>query len=294
MENALIGSFLNVRANDQNDFIKPHKYLVLLLALRKLRDTKSSAVTWNEDSPKLESLIEQFNNKSNVNAINPFFRLKNDGIWEINSSLDANSNISEIRRENPIGKLTSSIESELINNYELTNEVIRQILAAAFSDSFYEDVLVAVGFDSREILYSAPREILLDPSKKRDSQWPAKILQAWESQCAFCGYDGKIDNAPVGIDAAHIRWFNQDGPDAMDNGLALCSLHHRLLDRGVIGFKDPETLTISKTFSAATESGKRIYDLLDVKLRPRSGTLLPAEQHVAWHKENIFRGDSIN
>ncbi|MEN9692448.1 MAG: hypothetical protein RLZZ330_92 [Actinomycetota bacterium] len=289
----IIKQILAIRPNVQKEFVKPHKYLVLLLALRKLRETQSSAVTWNEDSSKLESLIEQFNNKSKINALNPFFRLKNDGIWEINSILDADSNISEVRRENPVGKLTSSIEAELLNNYELTNEVIRQILAAAFSDSFYEDVLTAVGFDSREILFSAPREILLDPAKKRDSQWPAKILQAWESQCAFCGYDGKIDNAPVGIDAAHVRWFNQDGPDEMDNGLALCSLHHRLLDRGVIGFKDPETLTVSKTFSAVTESGKRIYELLDVKLKPRSGTVLPAEKHVEWHKVNIFRGESI-
>lgn len=290
----VIKQILGIRPNVENEFVKPHKYLVLLLSLRKLKETKSSALSWNEDSPKLESLIEQFNNKSNINALNPFFRLKNDGIWEINSTLDAESKIAEIRRVNPVGKLTSSIESELLNNYELTNEVIRQILAVAFSDSFYEDVLVAVGFDSREILYSAPREILLDTSKKRDSQWPAKILQAWESRCAFCGYDGKIDNAPVGIDAAHIRWFNQDGPDEMDNGLALCSLHHRLLDRGVIGFKDSQTLTVSKTFSAATESGKKIYDLIDVKLKPRSGTLLPAEKYVEWHKENIFRGDSIS
>jgi hypothetical protein len=28
----------------------------------------------------------------------------------------------------------------------------------------------------------------------------------------------------AGIDAAHVRWFTFDGPDELDNGLALCVL----------------------------------------------------------------------
>jgi putative restriction endonuclease len=118
-------------------------------------------------------------------------------------------------------------------------------------------------------------------------------LQAWENQCAFCGYDGKIDNTPVGIDAAHIRWFNQEGPDELDNGLALCTLHHRLLDRGVLGFRDSETLTVSASFAAVSESGKRVYDLHDSKLEPRIGTKLPASEYVEWHTENIFREETL-
>ena len=39
----------------------------------------------------------------------------------------------------------------------------------------------------------------------------------------------------MGIEAAHIRWFNLCGPDVPDNGLALCALHYKLLDRGALG-----------------------------------------------------------
>jgi hypothetical protein len=31
------------------------------------------------------------------------------------------------------------------------------------------------------------------------------------------------------------RWFAFDGPDTPDNGLALCSLHHKLFDLGALG-----------------------------------------------------------
>ena len=35
---------------------------------------------------------------------------------------------------------------------------------------------------------------------------------------------------PVGIEAAHIRWHSQQGPDEITNALALCALHHTLFD----------------------------------------------------------------
>ena len=54
--------------------------------------------------------------------------------------------------------------------------------------------------------------------------------RAWDRQCAFCGYDGQITGASVAIEAAHVRWFAFNGPDALDDGLALCALHHKLFD----------------------------------------------------------------
>lgn len=293
MYQEVLEKFEAVKPNTQNGFIKPHKYLVLLLALRELRATNTSALHWNESSSHIERLITQFNNKKNVNARNPFFRLTSDGIWEVSPKFDADAKLSDLQRENPVGQLSSDIERSLLEDPELFAKVVRLILDTAFTDSIYEDVLTAVGFDPHEILYSNPVSNSEVTKKRRDPQWPGKILQAWENRCAFCGYDGKIDNAPVGLDAAHVRWFNQDGPDSLNNGLALCTLHHRLLDRGVLGFKDPETLTVSSSFAAISESGKRVYDLHDSQLKPRVGTQLPAIEYVEWHTENIFRGDAL-
>ena len=36
----------------------------------------------------------------------------------------------------------------------------------------------------------------------------------------------------MGLEAAHIRWHQAGGPDIEGNGMALCSLHHKLFDRG--------------------------------------------------------------
>lgn len=66
-------------------------------------------------------------------------------------------------------------------------------------------------------------------------RWRASVLQAWDRQCASCGSDGQIGGATIGVDAAHGRWFAFDGPDSVDNGLALCTLHHKLFDLGAVG-----------------------------------------------------------
>jgi putative restriction endonuclease len=81
------------------------------------------------------------------------------------------------------------------------------------------------------------------------------VLEAWDRQCAFCGYDGQITGASVGIEAAHVRWFAFGGPDALDNGLALCALHHKLFDLGALGLSLGLQVMVSAKFSARTPAG---------------------------------------
>jgi putative restriction endonuclease len=85
--------------------------------------------------------------------------------------------------------------------------------------------------------------------------WPAKILTVWDRQCAFCGYDGQLGHGSVRIEAAHPRWFTFEGPDALDNGLALCALHHELLDRGALGLTSEYRVKVSPHFTMPDSCG---------------------------------------
>jgi putative restriction endonuclease len=130
--------------------------------------------------------------------------------------------------------------------------------------------------------------------RRRSASWPQAILAAWDRQCAFCGYDGQLGGAAVGIEAAHVRWFNLGGPDSDDNGLALCSLHHKLFDRGAIGLDLDHRIVVSGLFSARTEAARRVYDLHEKPLSPRRGTRLPAAEHVDWHATQVFKGEALS
>ncbi len=96
----------------------------------------------------------------------------------------------------------------------------------------------------------------------------------------------------MGIDAARARWFNFDCPDEPDNGLALCSLHHRLFDRGVLDLTLEHRVQVCSSFRAVGQ-GRSVYDLHDLELYPRPGTVLPAERHLYWHRTQVFRGEAL-
>ena len=129
--------------------------------------------------------------------------------------------------------------------------------------------------------------------RRRDPRWRSRVLQAWDRQCAFCGYDGQVVGAAVGIDAAHVRWFAFGGPDTLENGLALCVLHHKLFDLGALGLDAALRVRVSSTFTARTEAGRAVYDLHDRELRPRPGTRLPDPAHIAWHVREVFKGEHL-
>jgi len=158
------------------------------------------------------------------------------------------------------------------------------------------DVLTAVGLDPDVVLRAGDSlpDMAASDAKRRDPRWRSLVLQAWDRQCAFCGYDGQLGNVSAGVEAAHVRWFAFGGPNALDNGLALCALHHKLFDLGVFGLDPTLRVRVSETFTARTDEGKRVYDLHDRELRPRSGTPRPDSKHVDWHTDQVFKGQPLN
>lgn len=86
-------------------------------------------------------------------------------------------------------------------------------------------------------------------------------------------------------------WHQADGPDEVTNGLALCALHHRALDRGVIGLDGERRLLVSAR--ADGESGFEEHFLAHQgrPLRePRSRKALLDPAHADWHRREVFRG----
>jgi putative restriction endonuclease len=91
----------------------------------------------------------------------------------------------------------------------------------------------------------------------------------------LCGYDGRMGTETVGPDAARLRWWALDGPDTIDNGLCLCSFHHKLLDRGVPGITDDHAVSVSaqlrrpRTGCRGTRAPPRRPTLARPATRPR-------------------------
>jgi putative restriction endonuclease len=95
----------------------------------------------------------------------------------------------------------------------------------------------------------------------------------------------------VAIEAAHIRWHSQQGPDEVANALALCTLHHALLDLGVLGLSVDLRVLVSPLYVARSAAGQAVHALDGTALRPpQPGQPTPAAAHVGWHGRLVFKG----
>ncbi|UMA67272.1 HNH endonuclease (plasmid) [Roseivivax marinus] len=78
-----------------------------------------------------------------------------------------------------------------------------------------------------------PRRYAVVSAKKalRDANFKDRVLTAYSHACAMCGVQLRL------LDAAHILpAAHPDSTDETRNGIALCALHHRAYDRGLLTF----------------------------------------------------------
>ena len=275
----------------------PHKPLLVLLALGRLAESGSSAVPWTTAETRLADLIAEFGPPSRTgraqSAAYPFTRLRHDHVWTLDRPVE-NDLVRPLREHDVTGRLDLGLEASLREDPSLLYAAARRLVESQFPMTVAPDVLAAVGLDPDLVFGTVAPVTDLVERRRRSAAWRETILAAWDRQCAFCGYDGQLGGSPVGIEAAHVRWFNVDGPDTEDNGLALCSLHHKLFDRGALGLTSEHRIQVSGHFSARTDEARRVYDLHDRALRPRPGTALPAAPYVEWHTHQVFKGVALS
>jgi putative restriction endonuclease len=292
----VLARLARLRLHQRDGRRSPHKPLLVLLALGRLAATGSSALPWSQTEAQLGNLIAEFGPAAQESlrqrAAYPFTRLRRDGVWVLDRDVpeDTIGTLAAVT-----GRFHPEVEKILADDPGLRASVARAMVDSHFPDTIAPDVLSAVGLDPDTVLHAA--DTVPDPSgagkRRRDPNWRETIIQAWDRQCAFCGFDGQLYGAAIGIDAAHVRWFALDGPDDLDNGLALCALHHKLFDRGVLGVGLDLRVHVSATYTARTRAGRALYDLHGVELLARPGTAMPAAEHLEWHRDWVFKGEAL-
>ncbi len=260
----------------------PHKPLLILYALARLQQG-NSALPYEQVRVKLKNLLMEFGpRRKSYHPEEPFVRLVTDGIWELNASVDkAKFSDRQLLADQAVGGFNPYVLALLNNNEGLVQELAEQLLNEHFPESMHQDILEEVGLD-----FSFNRK-----KRKRDPYFRERILRAYEYSCAICGFDVRLGHHLVAVDAAHIQWHQAGGPDTEVNGIALCSLHHKLFDRGVLSINEDRKWVVSES-----AHGSRGFDEWLMRFhgnevkRPIHPEYAPEERYIGWHVREVFRG----
>ena len=274
-----------------------HKPLLVLYTIGKLLSSKERFISFADTEKDLRNLLKEFGPwRTNYRPQDPFWRLRNedDKVWEIpnehiiregkrkNGKSTGDAIIGDLR-EHGVGGFLEPITHELQENPKLALEIAKDLLDAHFPSTYHEDILQAVG-----ISYLT----LVPYSKPRDPKFRENILKAYEYRCAVCGFDVKLRNQPVALEAAHIKWHRAGGPDTEINGLALCSLHHKLFDRGAFRLSLEWEILVSDEACGHVGFQEWLMRFHTEKIKlPQRQSYYPDEECIQWHVKEVFKGD---
>ena len=283
-----------IRQWSRNGERAPHKPLLLLYALGRLQRTGTTEVTYLEAEPALEQLLHDFGPPGRRSSpAYPFHHLQTDGLWSVIASGPAapGSSASQLRETGATGRLVPELEAALVADPQLLVLASRALLDANFPESLHGDICALVGLDLAAVEVQVVRRRAAS-LRRRDPRFRELVLIAYEYRCAMCGYDGRLGAEAVGLDAAHVRWWAFEGPDTVDNALCLCSIHHKLLDRGVMGIDSRNRVSVSARFVGRGAAAELlVLDLLGRSLyEPQRGNAPPSPAHVEWHHRQVFSG----
>lgn len=274
----------------------PHKPLLLLWLLGRMQQHGTSACTYEEAEKPVSRLLDDFGppSKRRYRAAMPFVHLESD-LWELSG--DDGAPLQDTRaslcRAHATGRLRSEVEELLRKDPALIAESARLLIDLNFTPTYLDPICAEVGLDL-EAAEEAAWQHRKAPRPSRRPGFRSEVLHGWRNRCAMCGYDGAMGRDPAGLDAAHVFWHSQGGPDEPDNGLALCALHHVLFDLGALGLSADLTVRVSPHYVSRSEQGDRFVYSLDGKslLDPAPRHPTPSASHVHWHYNQVFKASA--
>ncbi|OLQ80000.1 restriction endonuclease [Photobacterium proteolyticum] len=265
----------------------PHKPLMLLYALSEYKKGHERLFKFeSEVDQQVKELLVQFGPSRKAHHPEyPFWRLVNDGFWEIKNGeecIPRKSNTdpkkSELVKFNVMAGFDVSSYLAIESNPSLIERIASKLIQDNFPETVQDELFIKFGFE-------------LDTSSKlRDPNFRREVLRAYNYRCAVCGFDLALDTVPVGIEAAHIKWKQFSGPCHVTNGIALCSIHHRAFDKGAFTLDSDMKVKISPSVVGGRLVEKLMWDF-DSKMihLPHNISNRPSIREIEWHIREVFK-----
>ena len=149
-----------------------------------------------------------------------------------------------------------------------------------------------VADEQAPILFNQDHVKMLTLRTVRDRVFRRKVLLAYDNRCALTGLKFINGGGRAEVEAAHIKPVEFKGPDVVSNGLALSGTIHWMFDRGLLSLEGDHRIMVSSHIND-TEGVKKILNADGFARFPEDLKQQPDSRFLAWHRETIFKGYSI-
>ena len=122
----------------------------------------------------------------------------------------------------------------------------------------------------------------------RDRVFRRIVLRAYDERCAITGLKLINGRGRAEVSAAHIRPVEKNGPDVINNGIALSGTAHWMFDRGLISLSDDLEILISRQVNDL-DSVQGFINKTGRALLPIRRSERPHPRFLQWHREHCFK-----
>ena len=207
----IIHRFQNLNVWKRGGQRAAHKPLLVLYAIGKLLNGEDRYIPFVTTEDNLRNLLREFGpwRKKLSASASVLGGLQNDEIWEIRNAdqirqtSSGDAYVTDLR-EHGIGNFPKVIANQLQNDSRLAFEIIYNLLDDHFPLTRHDEILQAVNIQP-------PFQVF--ETKRRSLNFRENILRAYERKCAVCGFDVKLGNTPIALEAAHIKWKSHGGTE---------------------------------------------------------------------------------
>jgi putative restriction endonuclease len=270
-----------------------HKPLLTLMLIAKAASNGSRRIHFATIAEELTKLLKEFGpRRLTYHPEFPFWYLQTDGFWEVENRSNLalkKSGQSPTKQallaQDAVGAVPQHLWDALQYGAALRAELTQQLLNEFWPRTMHDAIRQAIGLTG--VVTHTVGAVLRGI---RTPRFRDEVLRAYERRCAICGYDGRLGDTPLGLEAAHIKWYAWRGPDQVDNGIALCAFHHIALDAGALGLSDDLHILVSCDVNGQTMLDEFIHRFAGQLLRlPQPSYPPPARPYIAWHRKEVFR-----
>jgi putative restriction endonuclease len=276
-----------------------HKPLLILLWLARLQRGEPRLALFADVEDPFRQLLVDYGSLNSPNTRQlPFWHLCNDAdgtVWALETecgirvaATGAAPGLRWFRESHLRAGFTPAVDDQLRHDEVLRATLAKRLLEENFSETLHSDIASQLGLNLNA---DTSRHGRNSSCRHRDPAFRERVLRAYEYKCCVCRFDLRIGNVAAGLEAAHIKWFTAGGPDVENNGLAMCALHHKLLDLGAFTV-EPINLTIRFSqniqFNEVTRSSQLGYHGAGI-VQPQSNIYRPEAKFLAWHRDSVFR-----